>query len=72
MNNRTVLTVAALLTMGCTSEATRLDEQVRELCRKDGGLYVYEKVELPADRCPEDADIKHLEQGVFKPASTSK
>jgi hypothetical protein len=22
--------------------------------------------------CPEDADIKHLEQGVFKPASTSK
>jgi hypothetical protein len=33
---------------GC--EKARLDEQVRELCAKDGGIKVYETVTLPADK----------------------
>jgi hypothetical protein len=37
-----------LLLAGC--EKARLDEQVKELCAKDGGIKVYEAVKLPADR----------------------
>jgi hypothetical protein len=33
---------------GC--EKARLDEQVRELCAKDGGVKVYETVQLPAEK----------------------
>ncbi len=39
---------AALLLSGC--EKARLDQQVKELCAKDGGIKVYETVKLPADR----------------------
>lgn len=44
----TVLLTAALLLAGC--EKARLDQQVKELCSKDGGIKVYETVKLPADR----------------------
>ncbi len=39
---------AALLLSGC--EKASLDEQVKELCAKDGGIKVYETVKLPAER----------------------
>lgn len=44
----TVLLTAALLLTGC--EKARLDQQVKELCAKDGGIKVYETVKLPAER----------------------
>jgi len=40
--------IAGLLLMGC--EKARLDQQVKELCAKDGGVKVYETVKLPADK----------------------
>ena len=43
-----ILLIAALLLSGC--EKARLDQQVKELCAKDGGIKVYETVKLPADR----------------------
>jgi len=42
------LTALALLQSGC--ERYALDRQMEELCRKDGGVKVYESVRLPADR----------------------
>ena len=44
----TILLAAAFLLAGC--EKARLDQQVKELCVKDGGIKVYETVKLPADR----------------------
>jgi hypothetical protein len=43
-----ILIAAGLLLTGC--EKARLDEQVRELCAKDGGIKVYETVRLPAEK----------------------
>ena len=37
-----------LLLSGC--EKARLDEQVRQLCAKDGGIKIYETVVLPPDQ----------------------
>lgn len=42
-----LLTVSLFLT-GC--EKARIDQQVKELCAKDGGVRVYETVKLPPDR----------------------
>jgi hypothetical protein len=39
---------AALLLSAC--EKARLDQQVKELCAKDGGIKVYETVKLPAEK----------------------
>lgn len=44
----TILLAAVFLLTGC--EKARLDQQVKELCAKDGGIKVYETVKLPADR----------------------
>ena len=33
---------------GCVREKDRLDEEVRRLCAKDGGVKVYEEVKMPA------------------------
>ena len=44
----TILLAAAFLLAGC--EKARLDQQVKELCVKDGGIKVYETVKLPAER----------------------
>ena len=46
--HHTILLAAALLLAGC--EKARLDQQVKELCAKDGGIKVYETVKLPAER----------------------
>lgn len=35
---------------GCLREKDRLDAQVREMCAKDGGMKVYEKVTLPSEK----------------------
>jgi hypothetical protein len=45
------LLCAALCTSavgGCTRVKDRLDEEVRQLCAKDGGIKVYEAVKMPA------------------------
>lgn len=44
------LLAAALLPLLAGCEKHRLDQQVKELCAKDGGIKVYETVKLPADR----------------------
>jgi hypothetical protein len=45
---RKILIAMCVLLAGC--EKARLDEQVRELCAKDGGIKVYEMVKLPPDK----------------------
>ena len=35
---------------GCVRERDRLDEEVRQLCAKDGGVKIYERIQLKADR----------------------
>jgi hypothetical protein len=49
MNCRKCCVLAVVIFIaGC--EKARLDEQVRELCAKDGGIKVYETVKLPPDK----------------------
>lgn len=43
-----VIAIAGLALSGC--EKARLDQQVRELCAKDGGIKVYEMVKLPPEK----------------------
>lgn len=47
---------AALL--GCTRERDLVDEQVRQLCAKDGGVRVYEKTTLPSERFNEFNEVR--------------
>jgi len=46
----TLLIAVSMLPLLSACEKARLDEQVKELCAKDGGIKVYETVKLPADR----------------------
>jgi hypothetical protein len=51
MKTGTTLFFAALMPLiltGC--EKARLDQQVKELCAKDGGIRVYETVKLPPEK----------------------
>ena len=45
-----------LLLTGCEKYA--LDRQMAKLCKEDGGLTIYEKVQLPADRFDEKGKVK--------------
>jgi hypothetical protein len=51
MNTTTLLLiVVSLLPLLAGCEKARLDQQVKELCAKDGGVKVYETVKLPPDK----------------------
>ena len=54
--SRIGLLLLVLLLAGC--EKHRLDEQVKELCAKDGGVKVYETVTLPKEVFTEYGDLK--------------
>ena len=54
--NRIGLLLLMLLLAGC--EKDRLDEQVKVLCAKDGGVKVYETVKLPKESFTEHGDLK--------------
>lgn len=54
----------AVLT-GC--EKARLDEQVKELCAKDGGIKVYEAVTLPQKRFGANGDVELSPKQQVKP-----
>ena len=45
-----------LLLLGC--EQARVDAQMEELCKQDGGMKIYEKVVLPEDQFTEYGDVK--------------
>ena len=47
-----------LLLVGCEREKHRLDEEVRRLCAKDGGVKVYETVNLPPDKFDRYGNVK--------------
>jgi len=49
-----VIAMTSLLS-GCEQE--RVDEQMQELCDKDGGIKIYEKVELPKEKFTENGDL---------------
>ena len=55
-----------LLLCGC--EKARLDEQVRELCAKDGGIKVHETVALPADKFDQFGEVRLVERSLTKAA----
>lgn len=46
----TLLIVVSALPILAGCEKARLDQQVKELCAKDGGIKVYETVKLPAEK----------------------
>lgn len=46
VNSLSVAAISAFLLCGC--ERWALDQQMKELCKTDGGIRVYEKVTLPA------------------------
>lgn len=48
-------TIVGLMLAGC--EKARLDEQVRELCAKDGGIKVYERAQLPSSEFNEYGQV---------------
>jgi len=55
-----LLVCAALCTGaigGCAREKDQLDEEVRQLCAKDGGTKIHERVGLPADKFDESGFI---------------
>lgn len=60
MRYPTLLTLlgSALLVSGCEKYA--LDRQMEELCKKDGGLTVYEFVTLPSSRFDARGELKRL------------
>ncbi len=47
---------ASVLLTGC--EKMRLDEEVRQLCAKDGGIKVYETVKLPPEKFDQYGNIR--------------
>jgi hypothetical protein len=51
-------TSALLCTLGC--ERWALDRQMEELCRKDGGIKVYETVSLPAEMFESTGRVKAI------------
>ena len=42
-------------------EQAKVDAQMEELCKKDGGMQVYQKVAFPSDHFTEYGDIKFFE-----------
>jgi hypothetical protein len=59
MLNRSILCAAlcAGAIGGCMREKDQLDDQVRQLCAKDGGIRIHEQVGLTADRFDESGSI---------------
>ena len=53
---RLALLLVLMVLAGC--EKHRLDEQVQELCAKDGGVKIYETVRLPKEVFTEHGDLK--------------
>jgi hypothetical protein len=49
--------IAAITLLGC--EQARVDAQMDELCKKDGGMKIYEKVVLPKDQFKYGVPIFH-------------
>ena len=47
---------------GCTREKDQLDEEVRQLCAKDGGIKIHERVGLTADRFDESGFINFYQR----------
>lgn len=62
-----ILIASWLLLAGC--EKARLDEQVRELCAKDGGIKVYETVTLPRERFDKYGEVPIPEKRLAKPSA---
>ena len=50
--------LAAVAISGCEKYA--LDRQMEELCKKDGGVRIFEHVKLPANRFDEHGNLKRV------------
>jgi len=61
-----IILIAAFFLAGC--EKARLDQQVKELCAKDGGIKVYETVKLPPDRFDQFGKVKIPSKNDAKPS----
>ena len=60
MRRLVILLLPLLLLAGCEKDA--LDRQMQELCKKDGGVKVFEKIKLPPERFDDSGKIKRLLQ----------
>ncbi|MFC7299565.1 hypothetical protein [Herminiimonas aquatilis] len=49
----------ALMLSGC--EKARVDAQMEELCKQDGGMKIYEKVVLPREQFTQYGDVRFFE-----------
>lgn len=71
-----IAAAALVLLSGC--EKARLDQQVKELCAKDGGIKVYETVRLPPEKfdkygavkIPSKQDVKPSDEYFFERYTT--
>ena len=62
MRRRYLIAGALLLLLLSCSEKYVLDWKMAQLCKKDGGLKIYEKATLPADRFDKDGKVKRMLQ----------
>ena len=53
-----LIIVSMGLLTACMQEKDRLDEEVRRLCAKDGGIVVHERVILPPEEFSEHGEIR--------------
>ena len=60
MRRRYLIAGGLLLLLLSCSEKYVLDWKMAQLCKKDGGLKIYEKAKLPAERFDENGRIKEL------------
>ena len=52
-----LILASVCLLIGCEREKTRLDREVDRLCAIDGGVRIYEKVQLPAESFGPDGEV---------------
>jgi hypothetical protein len=55
------------LLVGCVREKDRLDDEVRQLCAKDGGIKIYERAQLTADRFDKQGFINFYRRTATEP-----
>jgi hypothetical protein len=54
--------LCAIAVAGCMREKDRLDEEVRQLCAKDGGIKVYQRVHLTGDKFDESGFVNFYQR----------
>lgn len=65
---RSLLVGAFIVLLLTACEKARLDDEIRRLCEKDGGIKVFEKVVLPTDRFDSFGNVNLPSEKIAKPS----